>query len=89
MRFIFLSNCTLWHLLESPYQGNSNGMHNVPYFFAYKFFSFQNNSKNLDLSYKVDLDLWDCLGRVKLILQQNCIGLIWLFIPVLERTVQL
>ena len=37
------------------------------YFFAYKtvFFSFQNNPKNLDPSYKTDLDLWDCLGRVK------------------------
>ena len=26
---------------------------------------FQNNPKNLDPSYKTDLDLWDCLGRVK------------------------
>ena len=50
----------------------------VPYFFAYKtvFFSFQNNPKNLDPSYKTDLDLWDCLGRVNPVLQQNCIGLI-------------
>ena len=32
-----------------------------------KFFSFQNNPKNIDPSYKMDLDLWDCLGRVKLI----------------------
>ena len=50
----------------------------VPYFFAYKtvFFSFQNNPKNLDPSYKTDLDLWDCLGRVKPVQQQNCIGLI-------------
>ena len=31
-----------------------------------QFFPFQNNPKNLDLSYKTDLDLWDCLGRVKL-----------------------
>ena len=31
-------------------------------------FSFQNNPKNLDSSYKTDLDLWDCLGRVKLVL---------------------
>ena len=31
-------------------------------------FSFQNNPKNLDQSYKADLDLWDYLGRVKLIL---------------------
>ena len=28
------------------------------------FLSFQNNAKNLDPSYKMDLDLWDCLGRV-------------------------
>ena len=30
--------------------------------------SFQNNPKDLDLSYKMDLDLWNCLGRVKLVL---------------------
>ena len=51
-------------------------------------FSFQNNSKNLDPSYKtykMDLDIWDCLGRVKLVLQQNFIGLIWLFVLILER----
>ena len=42
----------------------------IPYFFVYKmeFFSFQNNPKDLDLSYKTDLDLWDCLGRLKLVL---------------------
>ena len=42
----------------------------VPYFFGYKtsVFSFQNNPKDLDPSYKMDLDLWDCLGRVKLVL---------------------
>ena len=32
-----------------------------------EFVSFQSNPKNLDPSYKMDLDLWDCLGRVKLI----------------------
>ena len=32
------------------------------------FLSFQNTPKNLDLSYKTDLDLWDCIGRAKLIL---------------------
>ena len=39
----------------------------LPYFFGYKtdFFSFQNNPHNLDPSYKMDLDLLDCLGRVK------------------------
>ena len=42
----------------------------VPYFFGYKteFFSFQNNPKDLDPSSKMDLDLLDCLGRVKLVL---------------------
>ena len=41
----------------------------LPYFFGYKteFFSFQNNPKDLDPSYKTDLDLWDRLGRVKLV----------------------
>ena len=29
------------------------------------FFAFQNNPKNLYPSYKMDLDLWNCLGRVK------------------------
>ena len=28
--------------------------------------SFLNNPKNLDPSYKMDLDFWDCLGRKKL-----------------------
>ena len=32
------------------------------------FFSFQNNTKNLDPSNKMYLDLWGCLGRVKHIL---------------------
>ena len=40
------------------------------------FFSFQNNPKDLDPSCKMDLDLWDCLGRVRLVLLQNFIGLI-------------
>ena len=32
------------------------------------FVFFQNNPKILDPSCKTDLDLWDCLGRVKLAL---------------------
>ena len=32
------------------------------------FFPFQNNPKDLDPSYKTDLDLLDRLGRVKLVL---------------------
>ena len=44
----------------------------LPYFFGYKteIFSFQSNPKDLDPSSKTDLDLWDCLGRVKLVLLQ-------------------
>ena len=48
-------------------------------------FSFQNNPKNLDPSCKMDLDLWDCLGRLKLMLQKKFIGLIQLFVVILER----
>ena len=42
----------------------------VPYFFGYKteFFSLPNNPINLDPSDKMDLDIWDCSGRVKLVL---------------------
>ena len=51
-----------------------------------RFFSFQNDPKNLDPSYKTDLwDLWDCLGRVKVVLQQHFIGLILLFVVSLDR----
>ena len=41
------------------------------YFFGYNtvfFFTFQNNPKNPDPNYKMDLDLWNCLERVKLVL---------------------
>ena len=50
----------------------------LPYFFGCKteVFSFQNNPKDLDPSCKMDLDPCDCLGRVKLVLKQNFIGLI-------------
>ena len=59
----------------------------LPYFFDYKteFYSFLNSSKNLDPSDKTDLDLWDCLGTVKLIFYQNFIGLIESFVVILER----
>ena len=42
----------------------------LPYFLGYEtvFFSFQDNPKDLDPSYKMDLDLRDCFGRVKLVL---------------------
>ena len=48
-------------------------------------FSFQNSAKNLDPSYKTDIDLSDCLERVKLVLPQKFIRLIKLFVDILER----
>ena len=33
----------------------------------------------------MDLDLRDCLGRLKLVLYQNFIGLIYLFVVILGR----
>ena len=61
--------------------------HDLPYFFGCKtqFYSFLNSPKNLDPSYKMDLDLWDCLGKVKLVFYQNFIGLIESFVVILER----
>ena len=54
---------------QNNYIGLSSPM-SLPYFFGYKteFFFFQSNPKDLDLSCKMDLDLSDCLGRVKLVL---------------------
>ena len=45
--------------------------YHLPYFFAYemKIFFLPKQSQNLDPSYKMDLDVWDCLGRVKFVLQ--------------------
>ena len=55
----------------------------LPYFFGYKteiFFSSKTIPKNLDLSYKTDLDLLDCLGRVKLVFNiAKFMGLIQFF----------
>ena len=36
--------------------------------YGFSIFPFQNNPKDLDLFCKTDLDLWDSLGRVKLLL---------------------
>ena len=43
----------------------------LPYFIGYKrelFFPSKTIPKNLDPSFKMDLDIWDGLGRVKRIL---------------------
>ena len=34
-------------------------------------FFLPSNPKNLNPCYKTDLNYWDCLGRVKLVLLQN------------------
>ena len=34
---------------------------------------------------QTDLDLWDCLGKVKLVLEHNFIGLIQIFVVIVER----
>ena len=66
---------------------DNRAMKTLPYFFGYKteFYSFLNSPKNLDPSYKMDLDPWDCLGRVKLVFYQNFIRLIESFVVILER----
>ena len=47
-------------------------------FFAYKaaFFPFQNNPKYLYLSYKTDLDIWDCFTGIKVFSRQKFIRLV-------------
>ena len=66
---------------------NINFYAELPYFFGYKtgFYSFLDSRKNLDPSYKMDLDLCDYLGRVKLVFYQSFIELIESFVVILER----
>ena len=53
--------------MSDGYQWSFAARQLIPYFFSYKteFLSFQNNPKNLAPSYKTDLDLWYCLGKLK------------------------
>ena len=41
-------------------------MYRISSIIRQSFFAFLNNPKDLDPSCKMDLDLWDCLGRVKI-----------------------
>ena len=61
---------------EKLFHSNCSFIYRISSVVRRSFFSFQNNPKDLDPSCKTDLDLWDCLGRVKLVLLQNFIGLI-------------
>ena len=50
------------------------------------FFFLPKQSKNLDPSYEMDLDLWDCFMKGKTgNLQKNFIGLIKFFAVILEK----
>ena len=59
----------------------------VLYFFSYKteFFPFRKNPKDLDPSYKMDLDLWGCFEREKNILSLNYTRPIYIFAALLEE----
>ena len=52
----------LWVCLRSVYEENSELFQNYECIslFIRQSFSFQNNPKNPDPSYKMDLYLWDC-----------------------------
>ena len=61
----------LYHLLANMFNTKAFvciGI-SLSYFFCYKvvFFFLPKQSQNLDPSDKTDLDVWDCLGRVKLL----------------------
>ena len=55
-----------WSSSEGSYVSMEN--YHISVAIRRSFVSFRNNSKNLDPSYKMNLDHWDCLGRVKLVL---------------------
>ena len=63
------------HFCPAEKMGNQS-RYRISSVIRWSFFSVQNNPKNLDPSYKMDLDFGDCLGTVKLVLYQNFKGLI-------------
>ena len=92
LSFQLLTHCKetrklLWRFKRVILSNQCDLSINILYFFGYKtgHFSSLHNHKGLDPSYKMDLDLWDCFGRVKLELQQNFCGLIYLFVVILEK----
>ena len=56
----------MWYVVQSVFVCQMRWLSDM-YFFGYKLevFPFQNNPKNLDPSYKMDLEFWDCFGRTK------------------------
>ena len=72
------ASCMRTGLLQYDYRivccdGNFSYLKNIFFsrstvFLWTEYFYFQNNPKDLDPSYKTDLDLLDCFGRVKLVL---------------------
>ena len=68
---VFRSIHPLFMLLTGPYSMffiTANLIYRISSGIRRSFFFFQNNPKDLDPSCKTDLDLWDCLGRVNLVL---------------------
>ena len=55
----FIKGSLIWKFLFYASYIHSREIKTLPYFLGYKtdFFSFQNNPKDLDPSYKTDLDL--------------------------------
>ena len=63
--------CFIYLFIFFHHFSKGSNLLGLPYVSGYKteFFSFQKQSpQKIDLSYKMDLVLWDCVGRIKLIL---------------------
>ena len=58
--------------MKSASVKHNNYCHSISFVIRQVFF-LPKQCQNLDLSYKMDLDLWDCLGKVKLISEQSFI----------------
>ena len=58
----------VWLFIPNPFLSGALFKRNIYRIYSVirRSFSFQNNPKDLDPSCKMDLDLWDCLGRVKI-----------------------
>ena len=65
----------------------TGGYYIIPYFFGYKtvFFSFKNNPKNLDLSYKTRCRSLGLFGKSKTPNIAKFLGLMKLFVVILGR----
>ena len=65
VRYFLISTFFSTHSLQKSYQSNTTS-YRISSVIRRIVFYLQNNPENLDPSYKMDLDLWDCFGRVNL-----------------------